>query len=867
MPLTEGLDHEFLAAILSTASIQENVILGNITQDDANLATSLQVAELGGMLDNVVDAVDDAVSQLVIKIVETAPLSNPALFGLPFDLEDKIKDWINGALDPILGVISRIEGKIIASLSSTNDVIFESMRGFGLDIVQAVVGIADRTLGLADELEAKILRPVIDALEGAFTVFGQIDTKVKAAVTTAIAPIKAVGDRIFDEITGFATALRNALPALGSQLIEGLTDPLGLAADTLGDAVKKIIGGFFEDLAPEATRRIDPIITMFEEELSVAPELRAMTAPGALPLLAIGGLVAGFALPMILANVASTTLSPFAEKLRQRMNNLVRPTLMGAPDAISSGQRGFMDDPLVEVILNRQGYPDDQKKALIELVKLRPGTFDIIDYWRRDLLTDTQADTELHQLGWDDRYRDLLRQAAFPPPGVQDLIKMAVREVFSPEIAEQFGQFKEIPPAYLGWAKQVGLSEEWARNFWAAHWVLPSVQQGFEMLHRSVISGDDLERLFVALDVMPFWRKPLKDISFRPYTRVDVRRMFALGILDRAEVLRAYLELGFDDEKSENMTEFTVRYVESSRKVEKEKERDLTKGDIIGLFNDGLFNSAETFAQLVEMGFDTSEARLLIAREELQELRKDRKDDIAVIVNQAKIQVFTFQDAQDALNGLDLTRKEMSKAILDVTRATAERVRLPSKNDLDSWKALDLLTLDQYSQELDNLGFPAKYVALYVEESQLETAEDLLAAEERAAKRAEPRPITKGQLDTLLRTDIIDLDDYTTGLETLKFAPRTIDTFTLQIQLQIEEKRLEAEARAARGEEAAEKERLLGRVTLGKLVLVGIISFPAYREGLTQLGFATESVDLLVRLLELKVEENAESERSEEGSS
>jgi len=594
---------------------------------------------------------------------------------------------------------------------------------------------------------------------------------------------------------------------------------------------------------------------MFEEELDVAPELREITQPGILPVAAIGGLMAGFALPMILSSVASTALSPFAEKMRQRMNSLVRPALMNGTDIIQAEQRGFSTEELRNTILNRQGFPGDQQRVLIELMKTRPGTMDIIDYWRRELFDDATATTELTNLGWDSRYIAIIKEAAFPPPGVQDLIRMAVREVFSPEVAEAFGQFEEIPDPYLMWAKRIGLSDEWARNYWAAHWVLPSVQQGFEMLHRSVITEDDMEKLFVALDVMPFWREPIKQIAFRPYTRVDVRRMFSLNILDRPAVKRSYLDLGFDDEKAENMTEFTVRYVEGTRKVEKSRERDLTKGDIIGLFNDGLLSSESAENHLSQMGYSEAESSLLIKREIVQEMRSDRKADIKLIVDQAKIKTLSFQEAQDRLNGLDLTRKEMERAMIDVRRSTTERTRLPSKSDLDNWRELKLISPTQYVEELDGLGFPAKYVALYAEAIQLEEAEDILAAEEREAKKSEPRPVTKGQLDSLLRTDIIDTDQYQNGLAVLRFDPIAISDFTAQITIAIEEKRLEDEERLARGEEAAEKEKLLSRVVLGKLLIKEVIDLDAYEEGLTKLGFSVASVKLLVELIAGKLEE------------
>ncbi|GAI69295.1 unnamed protein product, partial [marine sediment metagenome] len=84
-----------------------------------------------------------------------------------------------------------------------------------------------------------------------------------------------------------------------------------------------------------------------------------------------------------------------------------------------------------------------------------------------------------------------------------------------------------------------------------------SILQGFEMLHRDVITPEQLNSLFMATDIMPWWREKLQAISYSPLTRVDVRRVFKMGIIDREQVYRTYLDLGYNEEKAEWLTSFT----------------------------------------------------------------------------------------------------------------------------------------------------------------------------------------------------------------------------------------------------------------------------------------------------------------------
>ncbi len=838
MALTPGFDHTIISTVWTAAQIQEWANLGNITQDDADFAIAQQQGVIGNPFQEGAAMIAEFAFQQGETIVGGIGDIAVGALDLLTGLDDKIKEIIQAVLSPALSIIQAIPNQINAGITA----------------------IAGSTATIVNSLEDRILDPILGVLSSTLRLVGELDDKIRDAINIALAPVIAVSDFILDQVQGFATALRDTIPELGSTL----GGAFGAAGDAIGDAVKDAFQTFIDSTGLGGLKAVMEAVNRIPELLdfqgAFSPDLQEKMGAGALT--EFNKNVPAM-ITLMIPFVNTLTQIVFAgqiERVKQASLGDASAGVLPISDMTTLNQRGLASLADVNETGFRQGLTGDQISHVFNITRQRPGTADIIDYWRRELITDDVATNRLRDLGCGPTDVDLIKLASFPPPGVQDLIRMAVREVFTPEIAEQFGQFEGQPPKYTEWAKKIGLSEEWATNFWAAHWVLPSVQQGFEMLHRSVIGQDDLERLLVALDVMPFWREPIKAIAFRPFTRVDVRRMFALGVLDRAGVKRAYLDLGFDETKGEAMTEFTVKWVESTRKTEKEKERDLTKGDIIGLFNDGLLTELEARTQLERMGFDSNESDLLISREIMQELRQDRKADIRLIVDQAKIKVLTFSEAQDRLNGLDLTQRELQRAMLEVERATKEKTRLPSKADLDSWKELDLLSLPQYQVELENLGFPDKYVALYVEEIQLETAEDLLAAEEREARRDEPRPITKGQLDSLLRTEIINIEEYNNGLLTLGFADTAIDTFTEQITVQIEERRLADQERASRGEEAADKETLLSRVVLGKLLIKGLIGEDAYRLGLTRLGFSQESIELLTRLILEKIQAIAEEE-------
>ena len=120
-------------------------------------------------------------------------------------------------------------------------------------------------------------------------------------------------------------------------------------------------------------------------------------------------------------------------------------------------------------------------------------------------------------------------------PGVPDLIRFAVREVYTPDIRDRFRLLDDFPDDFRLAARQAGLSPEDAEHYWGAHWDPPSISQGFEMFQRRIIDEDDLKLLLRTLDVMPFWRDRLIQMSYRVKRLVDIDRFYEQRVIPRID--------------------------------------------------------------------------------------------------------------------------------------------------------------------------------------------------------------------------------------------------------------------------------------------------------------------------------------------
>ncbi|GAG30498.1 unnamed protein product, partial [marine sediment metagenome] len=161
----------------------------------------------------------------------------------------------------------------------------------------------------------------------------------------------------------------------------------------------------------------------------------------------------------------------------------------------------------------------------------------------RDLYLRKAIDTDMmfvrmREIGFTDTRTKEIVQSWELIPGPSDLFHLVAKEAFEPGMIKEMGLDVEFPEEQVKWLEAQGLSRYWAEKYWAAHWDIPSLGQGFDMLHRrvshgvSVIDEAQLDMLYRAAEIPPFWRDKLTAIAYNPFTRVDVRRMHDIGVLN-----------------------------------------------------------------------------------------------------------------------------------------------------------------------------------------------------------------------------------------------------------------------------------------------------------------------------------------------
>jgi hypothetical protein len=375
------------------------------------------------------------------------------------------------------------------------------------------------------------------------------------------------------------------------------------------------------------------------------------------------------------------------------------------PNAMLQVQGNLMTDKSDEQILKDISVSDihpDYAKKYLDAVLTKPASQDLIAYHLRQDPDLSNLEQDLKRIGIHPKYFDVYKTLAYQIPPVADIITMAVREAFSPAIAARFGQYEDFPAEFAEYAAMKGLSKDWAMRYWAAHWSLPSPQQGFEMLHRGVISDSELDLLLKALDVMPFWRDKLKQIAYRPLTRVDVRRMYREGVLDEREVVESYLNQGYSTENAERMALFTVRQTLSVL-------AKFTSGDIVKAYSQRMIDKTFAVSLLKEIGIRTADANYIINTAEYKRRWEFTEEKIRGIKNLYKKAEYSENQTRSELNKLNLPSDQIDvlmeqwwyekKADARATWTTAQTIRFVKEGIITKTRGIEELKLNGYDDE------------------------------------------------------------------------------------------------------------------------------------------------------------------------
>lgn len=300
------------------------------------------------------------------------------------------------------------------------------------------------------------------------------------------------------------------------------------------------------------------------------------------------------------------------------------------------------------------GHALDSWEVLLRNRTYVPTIDEVLHLERRELISENASRYMLgRQLDSNPALVDMWRNSNYEIPGPADLIRFVVREAYNPGLVQQYGYHHEFPTEVLPWMKKQGYGgstgiqippqgttsngtpregeASWTDLYWWAHWELPSLSQGYEMLHRlydnspfgpspDVINGrffmpPDLELLQKAQDIPDYWRTRLQSISYLPMHQADADYMFENDMITESELYHELRRHGYDNATCLRLIEMMKRRKARNHNIDPAK---VTADWVCTHYKQGLISDIEFVDWLSLNGYIEGQAENFLLRCQLE---------------------------------------------------------------------------------------------------------------------------------------------------------------------------------------------------------------------------------------------------------
>jgi hypothetical protein len=480
------------------------------------------------------------------------------------------------------------------------------------------------------------------------------------------------------------------------------------------------------------------------------------------PLALIGG-------ALMLIPTMTGLFPPLANYLRQE-SNLRWPSLEPqVPDLLEAYYRKEITVNEFVSGMAKNGYSSDWAIKFMNTSEQILSATDLISAWRRELITEETLNKKLLESKFNLETIDILKKVTEFYPSPPDLIRFAVREVYNLDVRQKYGMDEDISENYLAEVGKAGLPVDQAKNFWAAHWELPSVRQGYEMLHRGIISLQDLKTLMVALDIMPYWRDKLIAMSYSRYTRVDIRRLNKEGLFKAEDMVAAYEEIGYPPDKAKIMAQLALKINFDAQSASTfEKVKDLRKRKLI--------TQEEMDSSIEVLGYDPEVSEMVNSSIDYEELTKQVERDELMLANAYATGSMNIEQIQNYLSGQDLPADYVNNFIKDLELQRELNARTPSRTDAGNWLIDGVIDEKEYMRIMFDLGYRRPDIERYL--TQLYIKQDKM-------KR---KYMTKDTYQRWYVDGLLTDSQFTQRMIDLKYKPEDIEVMLVDLERDKSEK-------------------------------------------------------------------------------
>lgn len=481
----------------------------------------------------------------------------------------------------------------------------------------------------------------------------------------------------------------------------------------------------------------------------------------------VGFLINIIGLVPVLLQISQLSSHPILRTLEQ-LQNIKYPSFLLSPDAYVNWHLKHPENyDEYQEYLGKLGINPRQASILLQSGAQLVDLPMLVDWFLRDKSREDKFIRYMGKMNFENQEMNIIREVINVIPPLNDIITMAVREVFNPQKRQLQQLDNGFPEDVAKWAEKKGLSREWAMNYWASHWQPVSPNQAYEMYHRGIISKDTLRSLLEIADYPPGMIDNLIAISYNPLTRVDIRRMYKQGNMTYDQMVKAHQDIGLSPENARFLADFVVGSITDDDDKYTASVRTRVFNAVEKAFEDGTISREEAINafQVLQLSGETANEIVNLVTYEKQVLQRKQENDtfnnhaIALIKSSFQKGALPRQDAKMFLTALGISEQDAERQLnlLELER----QIKLKGIAEDTAKTLYGQYKIDQTEMYtmLDNLGFTPqeKYFIFY---------------EADLARKKKTKMLTEKQYEKLYKDGLITESEYYDNLRGIGYTDK-----------------------------------------------------------------------------------------------
>jgi len=190
-------------------------------------------------------------------------------------------------------------------------------------------------------------------------------------------------------------------------------------------------------------------------------------------------------------------------------------------------------------------------------------------------------------------------------------------------------------------------------------------------------------------------------------TRVDLRRIYELGLINEVELKARLMELGYSSEDADLMVEFYKAHKLS-------QEKDFNKSEILKLYKLRAIKREEALQMLQNLGYSIEEADYLLQLEDYKYYQEWIEERVKTLEIRYVRGLIDLQQLHDELNSLGLPAEEVAVYLEEAQRKKLQAEKMPSKEDLINMFKSGVLSVEEFKMYMQRLGYSDFWIDKYL---------------------------------------------------------------------------------------------------------------------------------------------------------